>query len=225
MNEASFEGAEFDDTGSDDDSSDFGDGGDGGFDYSSDDEGANDAIAYLGDLPDYFDDDDLKVTRTFFSGLDDKLSPEVGQELLNRYSAMVEAEEGKTSARDIAQRDLATAGLRKTWGAEYDANINHLKSAIKGQPFADDLLDARFPDGSAVFNDARFSQWLLKLVKGTNMQRQEPGYRPNPGSSNRNALMDEKESIEGKMGTREYTKNPRMQSRYRELLKLLGQAT
>jgi hypothetical protein len=114
--------------------------------------------------------------------------------------------------RDEAARDKAVLGLRNTWGAEYEANINQLKSAIRSQPFAEDLLDARFPDCRAVFNDPQFSQWLLKLVKGANVHQ----------PSNTQSLRAEALRIQSKTGTPEYTKDERMQARYRELVALFG---
>jgi hypothetical protein len=98
------------------------------------------------------------------------IAPEVGQEILARYEAFAESveemEHSRIKSQDEAARDEAVASLRREWGDEYDANLDRLKAAIVAQPFGDDLLDARGPDGRALFNNPAFVGWLLNLMQG-----------------------------------------------------------
>lgn len=226
MNESNFSevGDGWEDGGDDFGSDDFG-----GEDFGDDDYGdgesqehgsANDAIAYLGDLPESFGDEDIEVVSHFFGGIEG-LSPDIGQAILSRYDDFVEETESKIVGQDEAHKDEAVASLRQAWGHEYESNIERLRTEVASQPFADDLLDARFPDGRAVFNDPRFVEWLLGKARGANMSTQQRGQqRP----ANRDALENEMEQIRNKIGSQEYIKSPRMQNRYRELLRLTGKA-
>jgi hypothetical protein len=127
-------------------------------------EGENNPIGYLGEIPESFSDEDVAIVGTFFSGLEGKVAPEVGQELLQRYDAFVEAADEQEAAGDKAACKEAVASLRKTWGDDYETNIACLNASLAGQPFRDDFLSARFPDGKALFNDPAFARWLFDLT-------------------------------------------------------------
>lgn len=130
-------------------------------------EATSDPIGYLGEIPDSFSEQDVAIVGTFFSGLEGKVTPDVGQELLSRYDAFVQAADEQEAAGDKAARDVAVASLRREWGEDYDTNIAWLHDAMAGRSFKEDLLSARFPDGRAIFNDPSFVAWLIELTEAT----------------------------------------------------------
>ena len=148
--------------------------------------------------------------------------PKTVNAALDWYYKAQEAQIAAGLERDNEQHVEAEEALRAEWGGEYRGNMNQIKNYLQTLPTMEDgtglgdlVADARLPDGSLLFNSPAAVKWLADVVGELN----PAGFvAPSDGAGQLESIAEEIASIEAKMGTKAYTKDEKMQARYRELL-------
>lgn len=154
-----------------------------------------------------------KILEQAHSGM---ISNKVASGLVNT----ILKEEAEFSKQRIAQDGIDTQQseelLRKSWGADYQANVNMVKGLVNKLPedVQSVFLDARMPDGKALLNDASVFVWLADMAREIN-----PAGFVAPNANNPvQAINDEIAMLEKKMGTPEWFKDDAAQKRYISLI-------
>lgn len=131
----------------------------------------------------------------------------------DNQEALAKAQE--ESDTDTAKKVQDT--LYKEWGGEYRANKNRIESLLDTAPegVKEKLLNARFGDGTAIFNDPG----VWRFLAGLSMEINPATTLVGGGGDQAGAVSDEIAKIEKFMGTnrKDYNKDTAMQAR---LLKL-----
>ena len=131
----------------------------------------------------------------------------------DNQEALVKAQEERDT--DTAKKVQDT--LYKEWGGEYRANKNRIESLLDTAPegVKEKLLNARFGDGTAVFNDPG----VWRFLAGLSMEINPATTLVGGGGDQVGAIGDEIAKIEKFMRTNrtEYTKDEAMQLRLRKL--------
>jgi hypothetical protein len=134
------------------------------------------------------------------------------------------SQEKQIQAQEEKDRNTAQEvqeSLRKEWGAEFNANKKRIESILGIAPegVKDRLLNARFADGTAVFNDPN----VLRFFAGLHMQIDPMPTLVGTGTGSQvDQIADEIGKLEKMMGNRlsDYWKGPlaeKNQERYRQL--------
>lgn len=119
---------------------------------------------------------------------------------------------------DIAAQEAGEEELRSEWGNEFKRNIsvihNMLAGAVDGE-FKDVVLHARGEDGVPLSSNPKWLKFLLNLGLIDN-----PAAKlvPNSGNDPMKGLNERIAEIEGKMHTKTYINDEKMQAEYRELI-------
>lgn len=144
--------------------------------------------------------------------------PKVAHAAVAWYNKFQEDQAAKTAEADVAHREEVGDALRAEWGADYRANVNHVKAFLEAAPkgVADLIANARDAEGRALLNSPQVLQWLASTARELN-----PIHTIVPGTSgNDGATVDgEIEKIEKVMRDKpkEYFRDEKMQARLREL--------
>lgn len=132
-----------------------------------------------------------------------------------------QSREAQLEAQGEADRKTASEVqevLRQEWGPEYMANKQRITNLLDTAPpgMKDKLLNARYPDGMAVFNDPN----MLRFLAGLQMQIDPVSTLVGGNANQVDAVGDEIGKIEKFMSTnrKEYFRDEKMQSRYMQLL-------
>lgn len=148
--------------------------------------------------------------------------PKVAHAAVAWYNKFQEEQAAKTAESDAGHRTETEDALRAEWGADYRANVNHLKAFLESAPegIADQIANARDSEGRALLNSPAVTRWLVQMAREIN-----PSHTIVPGTGGNQAATIETEilSIQKLMGNQnsEYWKGPgaeKMQARYRDLL-------
>lgn len=179
---------------------------------------------YLENLPDglVVGDEDKEAVNSFLKSVHGKnASPDVVASALDWYYKQQDEAEARQTEADKEYRQKANDELRAEWGTEYRSNINAIASFLdaapsdeEGNSLKDLLFGARLADGTPLGDNPAAMRWLAQVAHESN-----PGHFVSPGVGGQKieAIEDEIKSIEGKMGTPEYTKDEKMQERLRTL--------
>lgn len=113
--------------------------------------------------------------------------------------------------------------LRAEWGADFRRHINLIHGVLDAHApagFKDQLMQARLADGTLLSSSTPFLRFMAQMALIDN-----PAGIVVPSGSGNPAQSVESEiaKIEEKIGTKEYTRDEKMQARYRELLTMRDQ--
>lgn len=162
--------------------------------------------------------------RPIFESLVKKLheghaDPKTVHGIVEWYNHFQQEQAAKTSEADTSHRAEVEDALRQEWGADYRANVNHIKAFLETAPagVADRIADARDSEGRAVLNDPNVMRWLASMAREMN-----PAHTIVPGTSGNDGqtIATEIDKIEKFMRTNrtEYNRDAKMQERYLKLL-------
>lgn len=121
------------------------------------------------------------------------------------------------------EQDRATSAevqrtLREEWGGDYQGNKARIDALLNSAPpgVRDNLINARYPDGSAVFNDPN----VLRFFAGLQLQIDPVGTLVGGSGNPVDMVSDEIAKINKFMVTnrKEYFADQAMQERYRKLI-------
>lgn len=123
------------------------------------------------------------------------------------------------AASDAQHHQAFETTMRKTWGQDFTANKNHLVAYLEslGTEAKEAMLNARLPDGMAVFNHPAIVGFLTDAAR----KLHAPGTIGGPGAeANVASVAEEIKKIENTMRTdrKAYNRDEGMQQRYRQLL-------
>lgn len=175
---------------------------------------------YLEAMPDGVDfgDQDREAMVPFLKEMHDMNAPkEYVQAAMKAYHNSVLQQNEKIRENDAAMKAATEDELRTEWGPDYRGNI----SAVNN------LMDAHFPaEVKAALMNARdhemkpllFNKGFLQAMAQLGRELNPVGSTYGTGMDNIDSIETEIKKIEGKMGTKEYWKDEKMQGRYRELV-------
>lgn len=176
---------------------------------------------YLEKLPDglVIGENDKPIFDSFVKELHAvNADPKVAHAAVAWYSKFQEEQAAKTAEADTGHRSETEDALRAEWGADYRANVNHVKAFLESAPegIADKIANARDSEGRAVLNDPAVMRWLVSTARELN-----PSHTivPNTGGNDGATVEGEIDKIEKFMRTnsKEYYRDEKMQSRLRDL--------
>lgn len=149
-------------------------------------------------------------------------SPESVQTAIEWYYANMEK---NLETQNTADKELETKTedvLRAEWGDEYRAHQNRIEGLLDTAPegVKDNLLNARFPDGSMLKSNPDAMKFMIDMALQINPATT---LVPGAGDNIAGAISDELANLKTMMGDQnsEYWKGPKAdahQARYRELL-------
>lgn len=175
-------------------------------------------------------ENDKALVGEFLKGMHaQNVPPAVVNAALNSYYEIQDAAIKKREDDDLDQKIACTDQLREEYGVEHKANMNAVHGLLVTAPegLADQLFDARLPDGKLLFNSPEMVRWLVKMARDLN-----PAALVAPGSSANAAqtVGDELTTLKADMGNpdSDYHTGPKIVKngikdtakahRYRELL-------
>jgi hypothetical protein len=168
-------------------------------------------------------EDDKPIIDDFLSFAHDKnLSPDAVKAAVEWKFQHEEKMAEARAEQDAEVQQSTEDALRAEWGNEYRANINRITGLLDTAPegVKDQILGARFQDGTPLASDPGTLKWLIDMALQIN-----PATTLVPGAGDNvlGAVEDEIKTLEGMMGNRssEYWKGPKaadMQKRYRDLV-------
>jgi hypothetical protein len=134
------------------------------------------------------------------------------------YEIVEEQQAAMLEAAAVAKKGCEDA-LREEWATpgEYRRNENILQNYVGSLPEAvrDAFDKGTGPDGVPLGYNPEIRRWLVaRALEENPLATVVPG----AGANQASAIADEIASIKSKMGTSAYTKDEKMQARYRELL-------
>lgn len=122
--------------------------------------------------------------------------------------------------RDLKAQEDGEEALRSEWGNEFKRNIgliHNTLAAATSTEFKDKVLDARDADGKPLSSDP---QWLKFLLHLSLVDNPAGKLVPGGGADAAKNVEERITEIEGKMGTKAYLNDDKMQAEYRELIDL-----
>ena len=126
-----------------------------------------------------------------------------------------ELEEESLGQQDGVQTQQAVQQLKTAWGQDFQTNINVVEGLIAQLPesIRDEFKQARLPDGRAVFNSPEMMVFFADTARKLN-----PAATVVPNSNNpTQAISDEIEKLESRMGDDEWFRDAAAQTRLQEL--------
>lgn len=176
---------------------------------------------YFEKLPDglVIGDADKPLFESFAKGLHTlNADPKVAQYAVKWYNDFQEQSLAKQTENDDSQRTAVEDELRKEWGNDYRANINHINGFLAQAPqgVSDLVANARGPDGRAILNDPNVVRWFAQVAREAN----PVGIIvPNTGGNAGETIATEIGTIEKYMKENRtaYNKDEKMQARLRDL--------
>lgn len=176
---------------------------------------------YLEGLPDgvTIGERDKPLINTFVGKMHElHAPPKIVHGALQAYYQVQQQVLEEMAERDVTTRQSAEDTLRAEWGNDYRGNINAVGGLLRAQfgDMTDNILNARTPDGVALFNQPDIVKGLLSIAKEMNPAATiVPGAAGNPGKG----IDDRIAEIEGVMrkDRRAYDKNEKMQAELRDL--------
>lgn len=187
-------------------------------------------------IPESADKYDLELADGLVIGDDDKpiidgfleaahganMSPANAKAAVEWYYGNQEKQAEARHDQDETIRTETEDTLRAEWGDEYRANVNRIDGLLDMAPedVKDNIMNARFPDGTPLASDPGALKFLIDMALQVNPATT---LVPGAGDNINGAIADEITEIESKMAikTSEYWKGPKaekMQARYRELI-------
>ncbi|MFA7333359.1 MAG: hypothetical protein WC130_03600 [Kiritimatiellia bacterium] len=178
------------------------------------------AEKYLEAIPDGVDfgDEDRAAMVPFLKEMHDMNAPkEYVQAAMKAYHNSVLQQNERIRENDSVMKSETEESLRAEWGPDYKPNM----AAVNN------LMDAHFPaDVKAALMNARdhemkpllFNKGFLQAMAQLGRELNPVGSTYGTGMDNIDTIDSEMKKIEGKMGTKEYWKDEKMQGRYRELV-------
>ncbi len=178
--------------------------------------------AYLEKLPNglVIGEDDKPIFESLVKKLHEgNADPKTVHGIVEWYNNFREESLAEQAEADKSHRTETEDALRTEWGADYRANVNHVKAFLETAPegIADRIANARDGEERALLNDPKVVQWLAQIAREIN-----PIHTIVPGTSGNDAqtVDGEIEKIEKLMRTNrvEYNRDNKMQERYRNLI-------
>jgi hypothetical protein len=177
---------------------------------------------YLEKLPQglVIGDEDKPLFAKFAEKLHAKnLPPATAHAAVEFYNELQEEQAAQAAEAETAAKAATEDKLRAEWGADYRANLNHITSFIEKAPegVSEALLNARTPDGKAIFNIPEVLQWFASQAR----ELDPMGTIVPSGGGAAGATIDtEIADIEKLMRTNrpEYNRDTKKQERYIQLL-------
>lgn len=177
--------------------------------------------AYLEKLPNglVIGEDDKPIFESLAKKLHEgNADPKTVHGIVEWYNNFRQEAQAEQAEADTAHKAEVEDALRAEWGADYRANVNHVKAFLDSAPegVADRIANARDSEGRALLNDPKVLRWLTQTARELN-----PIHTIVPGTSGNDAqtVDGEIEKIEKFMRTnrQEYNKDQKMQDRLRNL--------
>lgn len=182
------------------------------------------AKGYLENLPEglVLGKDDQPVFESLATKVLHKhnLPPAVAHDIVKWYGDFVQEEQAAVGEQDGKDREETEDALRKTWGNDFRANANIMRSYLSGLPQAvsEALQNARDIDGRGLMNNPAVVQWLV----GSARELQDVSTVLD-GSGGANPLLTVEQEIVKieklmKSDRKAYNKDSALQEKYRGLL-------
>lgn len=178
------------------------------------------AEGYLAELPNglVVGDDDRPAVDQFINAMHGVNAPKpVVDAALSAYYSIVESQVEAQEEADSEGRNVSDAALRGEWRGDYERNMNVVSGYLATLPetVRTALDTARGADGVTIGNKTEIIKWVASLALQANpLATVVPGL----GQTAINQVEDEIAAIEKTMGTPAYTKNEKIQARYRDLV-------
>ena len=144
------------------------------------------------------------------------MAPEHVKTAVQWYYQEQERQAEERAKQDDTERLASLDSLNAEWGGAFRRNVNMVNGLLSRFPEAvrDALKSARLPDGRGVFNDVDVMRGFAALA----LELNPAGVVVPSGQGDVAKTMDDEiKQIEAKMGTKEYTKDEKVQARLREL--------
>lgn len=148
-------------------------------------------------------------------------TPEVFKQATKWYYDFYEKQQAETNKKDSDFRRESENVLRADWQKDYDENATRAGEVLSLAPdsIRENIQNARLPDGSILGNHPDFAKWLAAQSRELNPIRTAV---PNGVVGQIGSVHDEIKNIEKLISdparSKEYWKDEKMQSRYRDLL-------
>jgi hypothetical protein len=161
-------------------------------------------------------DDDLRIIDSIYPIAHELNVPASTMSAL--ANAMIkgrEFEQESRSQQDGVQTQQAVQQLKTAWGQDYQTNLNVVEGLTSQLPESvrDEFKQARLADGRAVFNSPEMMVFFADIARKLN-----PAATVVPNANNPvQAISDEINKLESRMGDKDWFKDNAAQSRLQEL--------
>jgi len=171
-------------------------------------------------------DEDKAIMTPYLTALHDlNLTPAHAAKLIAVRQAELDRQVEARVTADETLRVSTEDALRGEWGNNYRAEINNIHGLLKGLPpeFSEALLQARTPDGNALFGTPAAVRALAQLARTVNPYSVpvggDGGTLDGKGVDARIAELDSwMGSAKGSENYKRYYDNPKVQEEYRSLI-------
>lgn len=182
------------------------------------------AEGYLEQLPEgvTLGEEDMPIAGFFMEALHSvNATPEVAQSLIKKYDEFVEQQQDELASMDMTHAQETEDALREAWKGDYRANVNLVGALIEktfGAEHKAAILNARDPEGRAIFNNPAIMTGLADLSRQLNPINQIISPTGNPQQT----LNDEIKELETYMRDNRtaYNKDQAAQDRLRQLYQI-----
>lgn len=183
---------------------------------------ANDIPATAEDYKLSFDDglvlgeaDSDSLSGVFKTGHENNVSNGAMSEMVNSFLQSRQSQIEEQGVRDNLDMQTATKMTKELWGGDYQTNINMIQGLMSKLPESvrGSFENARFADGSALFNSPEVLSFLSDMARVANPAGTVVGNSNNPTQ----AMTDEIKTLEGRMSDDDWFKDTDAQTRLRNL--------
>jgi hypothetical protein len=182
------------------------------------------ADGYLENLPDglVVGDEDREIMTDFMGALHNvNADPTIAVAAIEWYNRFAEQQQDELASADQAHQVATEDALRAEWGTDYRTNVNVIGAMFEKGLNAEDrefLMNARGPDGQAVFNRPGIMQFFAEKARAEMHPMAVPGQTHDPQQTVDNEIAEiEKVMREDRKA---YNADEAMQARLRQLYEI-----
>ena len=170
------------------------------------------------DLKQDLDDDGRAVLEGFLQHAHaNNYSTDMVSGMVYYFISKYEGDVNKATEADGERKKATEDALRAEWAGDYRGHMNRIEGLLDmvGEGKGTDVLEARMADGTMLRDSPEAMNFLLEAAIAINPATT---LTPSGDMGSIDSIEDEMSDIKGKMGTKAYINNPKLQERYRTLL-------
>ena len=170
------------------------------------------------DLKQDLDDDGRAVLEGFLQHAHaNNYSTDMVSGMVDYFISKYEGDVNKATEADGERKKATEDALRAEWAGDYRGHMNRIEGLLDmvGEGKGTDVLEARMADGTMLRDSPEAMNFLLEAAIAINPATT---LTPSGDMGSIDSIEDEMSDIKGKMGTKAYINNPKLQERYRTLL-------
>ena len=170
------------------------------------------------DLKQDLDDDGRAVLEGFLQHAHaNNYSTDMVSGMVDYFISKYEGDVNKATEADGERKKATEDALRAEWAGDYRGHMNRIEGLLDmvGEGKGTDVLEARMADGTMLRDSPEAMNFLLEAAIAINPATT---LMPSGDMGSIDSIEDEMSDIKGKMGTKAYINNPKLQERYRTLL-------